>query len=98
MICFDVFRNNERLCRAGIGDAGVLSTILTWTGRQGDSGPARSRLNLVVGGLHNPAPTVDAYLRWVELFDLQPGDEITIRIVESPEADAPSSEERTPHE
>jgi hypothetical protein len=30
MLCFEVSLNGERLCTAGVGEYGVLSTILTW--------------------------------------------------------------------
>ena len=32
MIGYNVYRNNERLCIAGIGDIGVLTACVTWVG------------------------------------------------------------------
>jgi hypothetical protein len=32
MIGYNVYRNNERLCIAGIGDFGVLTACVTWVG------------------------------------------------------------------
>src|ERR1700686_3917331 len=46
MRAFEVSVNGEKLCLAGIGDDGVLTTIVTWAGRQGDRD-----LFLQVGGL-----------------------------------------------
>jgi hypothetical protein len=31
MIAFEIHLNGEKLCRAGIGDSGVLSAIVTWS-------------------------------------------------------------------
>jgi len=30
MICFDIEVNGEKICRAGIGDFGILSSTLTY--------------------------------------------------------------------
>jgi hypothetical protein len=98
MICFDVFRNGKRLCRAGVGDYGVLSAILTWVCRRGENQPAGKDFSLHVGGLYRSEPTVDVHPNWVDLYDIQVGDEITIRVVESAEVDEPSSETRTTEE
>ncbi|HYX72510.1 MAG TPA: hypothetical protein VE732_07050 [Nitrososphaera sp.] len=89
MICFEVFINSERICRAGIGEIGVLSSILTWVGsRQGsENNEVRSRIDFHVGGLaHNGA---DAHVHWVNK-ELSIGDEITVRVTESSDSDEPA--------
>jgi len=87
MICFEVHLNNERLCTAGVGDSGSLSTILMWTTspeRAGETNePARADLH--VGGRLG-VKTVS----WVEAFrGIGVGDSLIVSIVEREVADPP---------
>lgn len=90
MLCFDVFLNGKRLCRAAVGEAGVLTTIVSWAEgaaakpRRGAYG--RDRLNLHVGGLYHPDEETNIHPRWVDR-SLRLGDRVTIRIVEASRAD-----------
>lgn len=93
MLCFEVFRNGERLCRAGIQEAQVLSAMLTWVGGapRAKSPKARTKagdLTLHVGALYNPKPGVNAHPAWLDQA-LNRGDEIMIRIVDASKADEP---------
>lgn len=83
MIVFDVFRNGERLCRAGIGDSGVLSAMTKWVSarRYSDGTERQEQLQLDVGGLRR-----GDHQRWVSQ-NLAVGDEIRIHIVEADDAD-----------
>lgn len=66
MISFEVSVNGERLCRAGVGEYGVLSAIATWGRRQGPPPPGAEdwtdkewtdeTLELDVGGFHRKGP------------------------------------------
>ena len=79
MIAFEVHLNNEKLCRAGVGDKGVLSAIVTWsTGARGKS------LFCSVGGLITPE---GKHVSWVNQKPLAIGDKIQVTIVEADSVD-----------
>ncbi len=82
MRAFDVSLNGKKLCRAGIGDDGVLTTIVDWV-----TGKGRADLKLHVGGLRCPA---DEYIRWVHQKPLHVRDRIQIKLVEATSVDKPS--------
>ena len=87
MIAFEVYINGQKRCTAGVGDIGVLSSLLSWRGRQPDrSGyiPDAEYLALDIGGLN---ATSDQHVRWIQQ-DIKVGDEIRIRIVETDKPDA----------
>ncbi len=100
MIAFEVWRNGQKLCVAGVGKHGVLTQILTWVAhRPGDHRPGdhrpddqtlgqseRPKAKLSVGGLMD-----EAYLDWLERsFEVETGDKIQIVIVEVESADEPA--------
>jgi hypothetical protein len=84
MIAFTVELNGTPLCTAGIGDAGVLTTILTWVKRKTDQS---EELTLEVGGL-GYEPDGDVHLKWVNR-QLTVGDELCVRVIEADEVDVP---------
>lgn len=102
MLCFEVYRNGEKLCTAGVGDYGVLAAIVTWGSHHpekwarwvADGVPEseREKLSLSVGGLHHDATEHSERLKWLD-SPLSEGDEIRIRIIRSLEPDPPSQEE-----
>jgi len=81
----EVYRNGKKLCLAGIGNDGVLSTIATWVG-----GSGRAELGLTVGGLISPA---NEHVRWVDR-KLRVGDEIKLKIAERGSVDIPKNKYR----
>ena len=91
MLCFRVTHNATLLCLAGVGDTGVLSTIISWVGghdpetcKSAPYGP----VDLHVGGLRG-----DTHMRWVDGFQhLALGDTVLVEIVEAETADAPVRE------
>ena len=88
MIAFEIYINGKKRCTAGIGDLGVLSSILSWRGRQPDSSgavPDSDSLVLDVGGFES---TSRQHSRWLEQ-DICVGDEISIRVIETDQADKP---------
>ena len=97
MICFEVYRNGEKLCTAGV-TAGVLDAILSWVGgRKHEEEAARrgtvhQELSLHVGGLEAEGNEAGEHLRWRD-EPLQLGDSILIRIIETQAADTPVSRE-----
>jgi hypothetical protein len=92
MRAFQVHLNGKKLCVAGIGDDGVLTTIVSYAARQGVAD-----VFLQVGGLQT-SPTKE-HVRWVNQKPLSVGDEIRIQFVEASSVDAPTdSYEKHPAE
>ena len=82
MICFEVWVNGEKICLAGVGETGVLSSIVSWGGKQGWP---PEKPNLRVGGLVNKE-----HVRWTEKEHiLEVGDEVTLKVVEADTAEEP---------
>ena len=95
MLCFEVRLNGKRLCTAGVGDAGVISAIVSWVGGAPTSPKKRGRTkagvtDLHVGGLFHPTPDLNVHPRWVQKR-LRTGDTVTIRIVRGATPDTPRS-------
>ena len=86
MRAFDVYLNQKRLCRAGIGDDGVLTTTINWV-----AGKGRADLFLQVGGLVSPQ---DEFVNWVGQKRLRVGDRIQIEVVDVKLVDEPTSRKR----
>ena len=80
MRAFEVYLNDKRLCTAGIGDDGVLTTILDHV-----KGNGRDEVSLRVGGLVSP---IEEHVTWRTL-QLQTGDEVRIKVIESGKVDKP---------
>ena len=92
MIAFEVQLNGKKICTAGVGELGVLSSVLTWRGAQPykKGGPSIAEiLDLNVGALADSGE----HLRWVNR-KLKRGDMITIKVVEVPCVDKPRQRER----
>jgi hypothetical protein len=85
VISFLALRNGTPLGAGGVGE-GVLTAILTRVTEQPGSRPAE--LTFSLSGLETSHPR-EEHLDWLELRDLDVGDEITIRVQEAP-ADPPT--------
>jgi hypothetical protein len=88
MKAFSVSVNGQKVATLGIGDDGVLSAIVSWVGSRPDREIDGFRMSL--GGLDS---SVREHLRW-PAPPLGVGDEVTIRLLEVEQVDAPT--ERTP--
>ena len=73
MIAFDIYLNDQKLCRAGIGDSGVLSAIVTWAATTMPTGTRNESLFLNMGGLINPEGN---HVSWINQKGLTVGDRI----------------------
>lgn len=103
MIGFNVYRNDERLCIAGVGAFGVLTACVTCVGHrpemlarraaEGISGPEPAELTLEVGGLKGDDDAPAMHMRWIDAT-LRVGDEIKIQVVEASTVDAATTEDR----
>ena len=94
MIPFEVSLNGSRICTAGVGDWGVLTTMVSWVRREGSDanpGDTEEELTLDVGGL---IASAKEHVRWTER-SVAAGDELTIRIVSQESADPPTERRRT---
>jgi hypothetical protein len=86
MICFEVKKNGERVCVAGVDSECVLSTIVNYINVT-DPGPTTRRvLDVYVGGLNTAS---QQHLKWATV-DLVVGDRVEVSIVESEKADPPT--------
>lgn len=92
MIAFEVHLNGKKICTAGVGEVGVLTTSLAWRGPQPyqNGGPSAAEyLRLDVGGLADSGE----HLRWLDR-KLKRGDVLRIKVVEVASADKPRERER----
>jgi len=81
MRALEVLVNGEKLCVAGIGDSGVLSTIVNLSVHHGSGG-----FFVAVGGLISETKE---HVNWVSQKPLHVGDEVQVRIVETDAIDSP---------
>ena len=94
MTVFDVYVNDQKLCRAGVGREGVLSAIIHWVNVTGPAafsmhGPWQpgEQVRLQVGGLsHN------THVSWIER-QLEQGDRVSLVVANGRAADPPVTED-----
>ena len=91
MRVFDVFVNDQRLCRAGVGRYGVLDTIVSWAKLTGQAAAEARRRNapveelrLHVGGLNR-----NTHYRWVQRA-LRVDDRISVTVGSARSPDKPA--------
>jgi hypothetical protein len=97
MLCFEVWRNNEKLVTAGLSEAGVLSFMLTWVGKEADASSVAAAsaemipgLTCRVGGIDSALhPSGDRHVDWYETEELKIGDELRVRLILSDTPDPP---------
>ena len=101
MKCFEVTINGEKVCTAGLGDDGVLTSIVSFVEISNASDETEeSQVNnsenfkLRVGGLMNRESGVTEHVEWLRQ-GLDVGDEIVIRIIEATVCDEPKNKEVT---
>lgn len=101
MICFEVHINGMRVCTAGVGEFGVLTSTLGWARihparrpQCGAKDDESADLFLTVGGLTSSGKDSGEHLWWLEHQRLQVGDEIMIRIANRTTCDQPRAHVR----
>ena len=102
MVAFEVFRNDEKLCVAGIGDFGVLIACVNWVAHSpekleerkaaGTWEPPPTELNVQVSGLQS-GETTPLHREWIDAT-LRVGDQIKIHVIDAPQVDPAASEHR----
>lgn len=85
-ICFEVTINRSAPIVAGSDDINVLTACLTYVARHDE-------LDIRVGGLISRGDHDGEHVDWLE-HGLKRGDEIVIRVVESPEPSPPTRRKR----
>jgi hypothetical protein len=94
MVVFDVHINGKRVVRAGLPGYAVLTAVLTWANRRPLRGliPSGSHLGLYLGGTESNGPVWEQGkdVEWT-VPKVRVGDSIKIRILDSEEADPPST-------
>jgi hypothetical protein len=99
MIAFEISIDGRKECTAGLPDPGVTSVIASCVRRSvGDSaepgsGGTEEELMLDVGGLHHEPDGTSVEVRWLNR-PLQPGQVITLAVIETATADPPRITER----
>jgi hypothetical protein len=97
MLCFEVWRNDEKLVTAGLSETGVLSFMLTWVGKEPDASSIAAAsagmipgLSCNVGGMDcAPDPAGDKHVDWYGTEELRMGDELRVRLISSDTPDPP---------
>jgi len=96
VLAIEVHFNGQRLGLAGARDLSVLTAHVSAVGllgpetvefRKGKDGAPD--IHLRVGGLTARRSPPDEHLTWFENFEVKPGDIVTFRVIDVPEADAP---------
>jgi hypothetical protein len=86
MPAFEIYLNDKQLCRAGVGEQGVVSAHVAWVGK-----PRSKSLTLHVGGLISPT---NENVSWIQERALNVGDEVRIKIAEGDYVDEPAQRYR----
>src|SRR5579872_6555916 len=101
MLCFEVWKNGEKLSVAGVPESVVVSFLLTWVGKGPDASALAATkdhaipgLDWRVGGIDSSDPTGDQNVEWIENPELRLGDELRVRLVSADRADVPSRREQ----
>jgi hypothetical protein len=96
MTVFDVYLNDRKCCRAGVGSDGVLTAIINWVKLTGPAARTARRLRqpleesrIHVGGLRK-----DTHRSWLQR-DLSVGDRVAIVVGKARTADRPVRQRRT---
>jgi hypothetical protein len=93
MIAFDVFLNQKKLARAGVGSDGVLTAITTWVRRRapesdGKRPPWDRDLSFNLSGYRSTNAKVGEHFKWQER-KLKVGDVLTIKVINAARVDEP---------
>jgi hypothetical protein len=98
MLCFEVWRNGEKLTTAGVRETGVLSFILSWVGKEANASSIAASsagripgINCVVGGIEGTT-----HVDWYETEELAIGDELRVRLISSDLSEPPLRSKTAP--
>jgi hypothetical protein len=98
ILCFEVWKNDQKLTTAGVSETGVLSVILSWAGREPNASSIAAssaamipNISLSVGGIEGIT-----HVNWHETDKLKVGDELRVRLISSEHSDPPIHSEAPP--
>jgi hypothetical protein len=90
MKAFTILRNGQEFTTIGVGDSGLLSAVIHWaSGRPEEIG---GEFFMMLGGVDRSVGEYGEHLRW-HAPRLALGDEITFRLVEAKQVNAPEQRE-----
>ncbi len=91
MLCFEVWRNGEKLTTAGVSETGVLSFILSWVGKEPNASLIAASSGETIPGIHCHVGGIEgiASVDWYETDQLKVGDEVRVRLISSDLSDLP---------
>ena len=98
MLCFEVWRNGEKLTTAGVSETGVLSFMLTWVGKEPNASSIAASSTGAVPGIHCSVGGIEGitHVDWYETEELTIGDELRVRLISSDFSDPPVRSETPP--
>ena len=104
MLCFEVWRNGEKLTTAGVSESGVVSFILNWGGKEPNASSIAASASGAIPGIHCTVggidgashPAGDHFVDWYETQDLKIGDELRVRLLSSDKPDPPKQSRAVP--
>jgi len=91
MLCFEVWRNGEKLTTAGVSETGVLSFILSWVGKEANASSIASSSAGTIPGIRCMVGGIEGitHVDWYETEELAIGDELRVRLISSDLSDPP---------
>ncbi len=81
MLCFEIYLNGKRVCRAGGKDMWHFHTAVSFL-------KEKNRPQFVVNGMNDPSgepSKLTEFVHWVEESALKIGDDLQVRVVDSEE-------------
>ena len=92
MLCFEIWRNDQKLVTAGLSDTGVLSFMLTWVGKEPNASSIAVSTVGNIPDLHDSSfdPLGDKRVDWLNMENLKLGDEFRVRLISSDNPDPPA--------
>jgi hypothetical protein len=101
MIAFEISIDGQKTCTAGVSEMGVASVLASWVRRpsrdpaSGEPIPGRfeEELTLEVAGLTHDPDGATVHVKWLQQ-SLKVGQQISLAVVETTEADPPRSRDR----
>jgi hypothetical protein len=98
MLCFEVWRNGEKLTTAGVRETGVLSVILSWVGKEPNASSIAASSAEAIPGVRCQVGGIEGVnsIDWCDTDQLKVGDELRVRLISSDHSDPPIRSETPP--
>ncbi|WP_156163270.1 hypothetical protein [Bradyrhizobium sp. LTSP857] len=98
MLCFEVWRNGEKLTTAGVSETGVLSVILSWVGKEPNASSIAASSAEAIPGIRCQVGGIEGVnsIDWYDTDQLKIGDELRVRLISSDHSDPPIRSQTPP--